>query len=300
MPVSRDDVAGRRQPPLVSLVELVVLGCVVDLHAAVVLEGVAGVVPGRGRPCGCGAFAWWWVCPQRGAASGGVRRCGATWCGVVLGCVTGCGWGVVDGGLWLRDCVWVSVIGSSLLRAPSWRDRLRASGVDFVVMGGWAGLLAGGSAVCRAVGCDYGRVFRDPASVDLAQFVALVRVAGLVVVGVGGGPPAPSRIAVRTAVKLLPWQIAHLSVTRAAGIVPGRRMAAWSGAGLVSALGLAAVSSVLAVLRPDGRALHDLVAGTRVAVAADGTQRFLQASGESGGSVDVQQPVAGSVQPDVG
>lgn len=90
------------------------------------------------------------------------------------------------------------------------------------------------------------------------------------------------RIAVRTGVKLLPWQIAHLSITRAVGIVPGRNAAAWSRAGLVTALGLATASAALAVLRPDGRALHDLVAGTRVAVAADDTRACLSSPGGSG------------------
>jgi uncharacterized RDD family membrane protein YckC len=146
-------------------------------------------------------------------------------------------------------------------------------------------------------------VFRDPATVDLAQFATMVLptglylvageagtrnatagklAAGLVVVGRDGGQPSPSRIAVRTAVKLLPWQIAHLSITRATGIVPGRYAAALSRAGLVTALGLATTSAALAVLRPDGRALHDLVAGTRVAVAADDTRRSRSVPGRHG------------------
>ena len=200
----------------------------------------------------------------------------------------------------------MSVIRTSLFGKPSWGCRLRASGIDFAVIGGWVGVLAGGSAVWRAAGRDYGRVFRDPATVDLAQFATMVlptglylaageagarhatagkRAVGLVVVGGDGGLPSPSRIAVRTAVKLLPWQIAHLSVTRAAGIVPGPHAAALSGAGLVTALGLATTSAALAVLRPDGRALHDLVAGTRVAVAADDARRSPSAPGESVGSV---------------
>lgn len=197
------------------------------------------------------------------------------------------GWGAVDRGCRLRDRGPVSMIGSSRFRKPPGRRRLRASGIDLAVIGGWAVVLAGGSALWRAAGRDYGRVFRDPATVDLAQFATMVlpaglylaageagarhatagkRASGLVVVAADGSRPTTARIAVRTVVKLLPWQIAHLSITRAAGIVPGRHAATLSRAGLVTALGLATTSAALAVLRPDGRAMHDLVAGTRVAV----------------------------------
>jgi uncharacterized RDD family membrane protein YckC len=85
-----------------------------------------------------------------------------------------------------------------------------------------------------------------------------------VVVAADGRRASRRRVAVRTAVKLLPWQIAHLAVTRAVGAVPGRHAQQAAKAGFGAALGLAALSAACAAGRADGRALHDLVAGTRV------------------------------------
>src|SRR6266498_540482 len=124
-----------------------------------------------------------------------------------------------------------------------WRARLRASAVDLMVIWAWLGSLAGLSRVPASRG---------------------KRAAGLRVVGAAGCPASHAQIAVRTAVKLLPWQIAHLSINRAVGIVGGERSKKWAVAGFSTALGLVASSAATAVFRSDHRALHDLVAATRV------------------------------------
>lgn len=167
--------------------------------------------------------------------------------------------------------------------------RLRAYGIDVAVMAGWQGALAAG-AVLLPGGRARARVFRAPGTADLAQFVTGVlpaalylasgesgparatagkRSARLVVVAEGGGRARTGRIAVRTAVKLLPWQLAHLGVARAVGVAPGRYAARTARAAFGAAITLTAVSCALAAFRADGRALHDLAAGTRVVAAGD-------------------------------
>ena len=87
------------------------------------------------------------------------------------------------------------------------------------------------------------------------------RRAGLRVVAADGGRAGLGRIAVRTAVKLLPWQLAHIAVARLIRQVDSP-VTIWTTDG--ASLLLAAASVTLAVRDPRGRALHDRVAGTRV------------------------------------
>ncbi|MDQ2956738.1 MAG: RDD family protein [Actinomycetota bacterium] len=173
------------------------------------------------------------------------------------------------------------------------RARLRASAVDLVVIWGWLGALAGLSRLPLLRRTGYAELFRTPATADLAQFATGVlpvwlyllageagsthatrgkRAAGLTVVDLGGEPPSRSRIAARAAVKLLPWQLAHLAINRAVGIGTGRRSTRLAAMGFGAALGLAGGSVALATTRSDGGALHDLAAGTRV-VPAQGARR---------------------------
>jgi len=149
----------------------------------------------------------------------------------------------------------------------------------------WLGAMAGASRIPALRRTGYAARFRDPATADLAQFATGVlpsalylatgeagrghatrgkRAAALTIVDSDGRPPHHARIAVRTAVKLLPWQIAHLSITRAVGIVPGKHSKKLALTGFGISLGLVACSTWLAITRPDGKALHDLVAGTQV------------------------------------
>ncbi|HTZ43215.1 MAG TPA: RDD family protein [Jatrophihabitans sp.] len=172
---------------------------------------------------------------------------------------------------------------------PPSRARLRAAVADLATCWLWLGALAGLSRLPLLRRTGYRALFTDPATADLAQFGTAVlpvwayltageagrrqaawgkRSAGLVVTGLDGQPAGRARIAVRSAVKLLPWQLAHLALGRLVG--PGRRRPRLAAAGFGAALGLAGASVGLAVVRPDGRALHDLVAGTQVRDFASG------------------------------
>ncbi|MFI6600586.1 RDD family protein [Nonomuraea sp. NPDC050536] len=85
------------------------------------------------------------------------------------------------------------------------------------------------------------------------------------IVTADGGRPGPLRIMVRNAVKLLPWQLAHLAVLRFWTMEGESAIAVPA---LVLGYVLVAVTLALALLRRDRAALHDLVAGTRVVARA--------------------------------
>lgn len=83
---------------------------------------------------------------------------------------------------------------------------------------------------------------------------------GLVVVDRDGGRLTPLRSLARSAIKFAPWQMAHTAVFH---------LVAGSDSGALVALSISAQLIVLAsvavmVLDPAHRALHDIVAGTRV------------------------------------
>jgi uncharacterized RDD family membrane protein YckC len=92
---------------------------------------------------------------------------------------------------------------------------------------------------------------------------------GLHVLGPRGRRAHPARVAVRNAVKLVPWQLAHLGVV-ALSSKPGTATlvsadTAWLPIGATYAL--LGLTVVLAFVRSDHAALHDLIAGTRVRAA---------------------------------
>lgn len=84
------------------------------------------------------------------------------------------------------------------------------------------------------------------------------RWAGLVVTAADGGAPSTAAVWWRNAVKALPWQMAHLGVSRAILEV----QIAWAMALTVSSLLLLAACAVPALL--GGRGIHDRLAGTSV------------------------------------
>lgn len=168
--------------------------------------------------------------------------------------------------------------------APATGRRALASVGDLGVIAGWIGALSLVSLAVRSVvpaaGGDRSRV--PMPAVDLGVFALTVlpvgaylatteagphraslgkRWQGLRVTTTGGDPPGPGRVLLRTAVKLLPWQLGHLAVTRMI-VRDDRSPAVWAVDGLSNLLAVAAV--VMAVRDPAGRALHDRVAGTRV------------------------------------
>jgi uncharacterized RDD family membrane protein YckC len=165
------------------------------------------------------------------------------------------------------------------------RPRLLASLADLAMIGSWLGVLTAVGAVVRRFVPD-----RPPAvpsgrarlAADVGIFAATVlptglylglteagpaqaslgkRWLGLRVVDRRGGRPGRAQIARRTAVKLLPWQLAHLSVARMMWRDQRSRLT-WPA--YVASLVVPLVSVVLALRDPAGRALHDRAAGTRV------------------------------------
>lgn len=183
--------------------------------------------------------------------------------------------------------------GSAAQRPSSagvpWTARVRASAVDLLAIWAWLAAVAALSRIPVLRRTGYAALFRRPATADAAQFITGVlpavlylaageagdahatwgkRTAGLVVLGPESTWPGRRRVLARTAVKLLPWQVAHLAVNRAVGIGVARSPKLAS-AGFGVALAMAGTSVALAMSRSDGRALHDLAAGTRVVPADD-------------------------------
>ena len=167
------------------------------------------------------------------------------------------------------------------------RCRLRASLWDLVPIWGWlggVGAVGGLLSLCRIN--PFPRLFADPATADLTNFALTVlpagvllsgaeaggsaaswgkRRTGLRVVDQAGEPPGIGRAALRNAIKLAGWQAAHLGLLRVTGPAGRRpRTRAIGSALLWGAYVVTAADLAPAVLRADGRALHDLAAGTRV------------------------------------
>lgn len=165
------------------------------------------------------------------------------------------------------------------LAPPPIGRRVRASLGDLVPIAGWFALLTVAGAAVRAV---------SPAGpvpllvTDLTVFAMTVlpvglylaageagahhaswgkRRAGLRVVTSDGGRPSVRRIAVRTAVKLLPWQLAHVAVTR---LILGVDDPAVTWTTYALSLAIPLLSVTAAIRDPRQRAVHDRVAGTRV------------------------------------
>lgn len=176
-------------------------------------------------------------------------------------------------------------------RAPSsWRPspqaRVGSWLGDWAVVGAWlAALSLVGAAVRPALGlpATFTVTPRTLVASDLAITVATVvpyvcylaltesssrratlgkRWAGLAVSAVDDGEPARSAVWLRTIVKALPWQLAHLGAAR--GILEVQQ-----GLGLVLfVLSLVLALACAAPALVGGRGLHDRVAGTRVVLAS--------------------------------
>ncbi|MEV7006063.1 RDD family protein [Streptosporangium sp. NPDC051022] len=158
--------------------------------------------------------------------------------------------------------------------------RVVALGWDYLVIVGWLALLA----VPYLLGV---RPFARPADASpiVADLVITVlsvvpvwvylvvteagtaqatwgkRRAGLIVTADGGGRAGLGRIMARNAVKLLPWQLAHIAVLRFWTAEDDSVVAVPA---IVLCYVLAGATVASALLRRDRAALHDLVAGTRV------------------------------------
>ncbi|GAA4215054.1 RDD family protein [Actinocatenispora rupis] len=161
------------------------------------------------------------------------------------------------------------------------KRRLLAALLDYCVMLGWLAVLA---AVFVPLSLAGVRLWGGRA--DLVAFAASVlpvwlyltvtesragatwgkRRAGLHVVGPGGRRAGAARIAVRNAVKLAPWQLAHLGVvpllTNGGADTLVSPALAWLP--LSATYALVGLTVVVTLVRRDRAALHDLVTGTRV------------------------------------
>ncbi|MFI7124761.1 RDD family protein [Nonomuraea sp. NPDC050153] len=160
------------------------------------------------------------------------------------------------------------------------RPRLVAAGWDYLVIVVWLALLAVVFVPLYLAGV---RPFDGLGTVSIDLLITVLSVlpagayltigeagrhqatwgkrrAGLVVATTRGKRPGAVRIVVRNAVKLLPWQCAHMAVSRLAG---GREVITAMPL-LIAAYALAGVSIALLLVRRDRAALHDVVAATRV------------------------------------
>lgn len=168
--------------------------------------------------------------------------------------------------------------------APSVQRRLAASLGDLAIIAGVIGAATAVGAVAQLF-LDELAGPPSPTATDAVAFVATVlpvgiylvtgeagrhqaawgkRRAGLRVVTADGGRPGLGRIVLRTAVKLLPWQLAHVAVAR---FILGVDDPVTTWSTYVLSLLVAAVSIAMALRDGRRRALHDRVAGTVVAAA---------------------------------
>lgn len=162
-----------------------------------------------------------------------------------------------------------------VLRVGSWL-------ADWLVVCGWLAVLTVAGLIVRSLLGDIDEQAMSTSSLYLADLVFTVLTvlpylaylaltessprhatlgkqwAGLVVIGAEGCPPGRGRVWLRNLVKALPWQLAHLGVSRAIFEI---QVLAGVGATVLS-LVLVAACALPALAGRSG--LHDLTAGTRV------------------------------------
>jgi uncharacterized RDD family membrane protein YckC len=98
------------------------------------------------------------------------------------------------------------------------------------------------------------------------------RASGLMVISCNSRSSARAgQIAIRTIVKLLPWEIAHFFVWHTVAATANGQTAfpLWLEVGLVSCLLIPIIYLLTAALQADRRGPHDLVAGTRVTTSTN-------------------------------
>ncbi len=166
------------------------------------------------------------------------------------------------------------------LPASRLRPRLWSLLLDYLVIACWIGVLTVVGLAVRPMLPPADSTLR-PAAFDLVAFVMTVlpvwgyltiteagrrqatfgkRAAGLRVLRADDAPASGGAVALRNAVKLLPWQLAHVAVARFMLAVDlGLGTLAY-----VASLALVVLTVLMAVRDPLHRGLHDRVAGTRV------------------------------------
>ena len=169
-------------------------------------------------------------------------------------------------------------------KPPSLGRRVAAVGLDYLVILIWVAAVTALGFVGRALAPGLSQaLFGHPLSGELVGFVLLTlpvamffvfaeaspsgatwgkRRAGLRVVTVDGRRIRPLRSSVRTAVKLLPWELSHFAVWQLSAGLTVSAFIPYVALGLAWALVGASLASALVTRRRRG--VHDLVAETMV------------------------------------
>ncbi|MBB5077157.1 RDD family protein [Nonomuraea endophytica] len=164
-----------------------------------------------------------------------------------------------------------------MVKAPL-KPRFVALGLDYLVILGWLAVLAVAAlaGLSRLFGASLIAddllvtgltvvpvwLYLSVGEASAGQATLGKRRAGLVVTTVDGRRPGPGRVLARNAVKLLPWQLAHMAAIRMFH-APGEMSVAVVAA-LTVCYGLVLLTLVLLFARRDRASAHDLAAGTRV------------------------------------
>jgi uncharacterized RDD family membrane protein YckC len=165
--------------------------------------------------------------------------------------------------------------------------RFQAMGLDLLVIAGWACFAGMVAAVLHLAGA----VPVSAGGRDAVAFVTLVlpvtltfarqeaaprqqatwgkRHLRLIVTDVTGAHVSRARIVARNVVKFAPWQAAHTTVFH----LQAGSTAGWLIVMSIGAQCVVLLSTLAMIVDRRHRSLHDLVAGTRVAVHHDGTPR---------------------------
>lgn len=168
------------------------------------------------------------------------------------------------------------------MNTVSFRRRLAGAGVDYLVIVGWVAVVVAIGFGIRAVGPAFADgLFATRLSAQATGFVTLTlpvgvyfvlseasvrgatvgkRVASLRVTDTNGSRISLGRSALRTALKLVPWELSHTAVWLFA--LGGSSANPIATILLVVVWSLIAANVVAALLT--GRALYDFAAGTRV------------------------------------
>lgn len=172
---------------------------------------------------------------------------------------------------------------------PSFVSRVLASLVDYLVILGWMLVLAVITTLLWLVtGEFYNWLQLGVAGAQLLGFLVLVLPVGIylflseaspaaatlgkrrmrlhVVNRRTGGRASTAQILLRTVIKLLPWEIAHFSVWNFVAIAStgSTEFPSWLYAVAIFADLLPVLFLLLVAFEAEGRAPHDLIAGTRV------------------------------------
>lgn len=162
--------------------------------------------------------------------------------------------------------------------------RAAALALDYLVIAAWLVVVVGVGALARSAAPDLAaRVFSDPLAAEAVGFLLLTlpvglyfalseasrsgatwgkRRMGITVAGPRGEPPSIGRSLLRTALKLLPWELAHAIIWRFA--IPGSAPEALLDAGLVVVWVLIGANVVSVLRDASRRTLYDRLSGTRV------------------------------------